>query len=600
MPFLTARMAVSAVGVALLIAWPIVFSSFYELRVFALVGVFALLAMGYQFIFGHAGALSLAQGLFFGLGSYTTAILAVRLGLGFPATFAASIALPVIAAALIALSVLRLSSHYLALATLAISQIVMLEAVDQVSLTGGANGLPGVPAPMMFGLTVGRGFPMVVLIWGLVAVGAAFALWATGGLRGKTLQIVREDEIAARSIGIDTARIRFFMLLLSAGYAGAAGALYAHTVRIASPEALDLKTMITCLTIAVIGGRTNVWGAIVGALFVINLPEWLRFLEQSYVLVTAVLVLLVLIVAPGGLVGLIEKLFPLAQRPVPKDVTSIGNIGSEDRGPAIGATRTTVAAAPCSPSAQLLEIAAISKSFGGIRALSDVSFSLGHGSITGLIGANGSGKTTLVNCITGVEHIDNGRIVLDSTELSGWREHDIARKGVVRTFQNIRLVDDMSVWDNVAVSSFSGRRHLSGYDASASYARAADLLDHVGISDLGRMCGALPYGAKRRVEIARALALQPQLILLDEPAAGLNESEQNDLAARLQGLANTGATMLIVEHNMPFLTRLVSRMICLDQGKIIADGCPQDIYRNPDVLRAYLGSDFTQTDVQGS
>jgi branched-chain amino acid transport system permease protein len=583
------RIVLGGFGLAALSAWPILFSSPYELRIFTLAGVFALMVLGYQFIFGHAGALALSQGAFFGLGAYATALLAVNIGFSFPITFAASIALAVATAALIAIPVLRLSSHYFALATLGIGQIIALIAVEWVSLTGGANGLPGVPPPMMFGVTVGRGFPLLFLVWAIVAIAAVAAWLMMRGLYGKACHMMREDEIAARSLGIDTDRMRFAMLLLSAVYGGAAGALYAHTIRIASPEALEFKTMIACLTMAVVGGRTQAWGAIVGALLIVHLPEWFRVFERSYLMFNSAILIALLVLAPEGIAGLVARLLP--RRPhVNERITAL----PAAKGAALENRRLLLPS-----TTPILEIEGVVKSFGGVRALDAVSFNLYRGTITGLIGPNGSGKTTLVNCMTGIERPDAGRLRLAGTDITRMRTHGIARLGVARTFQNLRLVDDLSVLDNVAVARFEAekvglakalRGGIEDPSLSRAYACALHLLHRLGVTEVERPCGSLPYGLKRRVEIARALALDPTVILLDEPAAGLNESEQNDLAMRLQDLAAGGMTLLIVEHNMPFLRSLASYMVCLDYGKVIARGRPREIYDNPLVLEAYLGT----------
>ncbi|MEP9355550.1 branched-chain amino acid ABC transporter ATP-binding protein/permease [Xanthobacter sp. KR7-65] len=583
-----ARTAVGILFVLALAAWPLVFSSPFDLRIFTLAGVFAVMVIGYQFIFGHVGALALSQATFFGLGAYATAICAVHLGFGFPATLTLSVLVAVSVALFIAIPVLRLGSHYFALATLGISQIVTLVALEWVSLTGGGNGLSGVPLPSIAGLVIPRGWPLMLLVWSFVAAGGFVAWQMMRGLYGKACHVVRDDEVAARSLGIDIHRIRLTMLLLSAAYGGVAGALFAHVNRIASPEALEFKTMVLCLTMAVVGGRTKVAGAIVGALLIVHLPEWFRFLDRSYVMVNAIILIGLLIVAPEGLVGLLDRVLPRAPG------EGMGKTLARHR-PAMSPPARGALLPSTTP---ILEVRNLVKRFGGVKAIDDVSFDLHRGTITAVIGPNGSGKTTLVNCITGVEVPDVGAITLGGSAITGGRPHDIARAGIARTFQNLRLVDDMSVLDNVAVARFEaeGAGPLNALKIGRedprllrAYAYALHLLHRLGVEEVHRLCGSLPYGVKRRVEIARALALDPQVLLLDEPAAGLNESEQNDLAARLQDLAANGVTLLIIEHNMPFLRTLATYMICLDQGRVIAEGRPREIYENPLVLDAYLG-----------
>ena len=558
----------------------------YSLRVLTFAGIYALLVVGYQFIFGHAGALSLAQGTFFGVGAYTTGILGSQLGWPFLATFPLSILLPAALAAVIAAPVLRLESHYFALATLGIGQVVLLAAINWESVTGGANGIPGVPGVHILFWDIPKGLPLLAFVWALVAVGAGLAWQIMRGLYGRAFEIMRENDFAAMSVGIDIAALRFVALVLSAIYAGAAGALYVHTLRVISPEVLEFPIMVACLTMAVVGGRARIAGAIVGAVLLVHLPEWFHFLEEYRLIAYGVTALIMIVIAPYGLVGALERLRqrlwpeppPLAPEPLAPPARRRPD--SSDGG-------------------ALLAVRDLNKAFGGIVAADKLGFEIERGDIVGLIGPNGSGKTTLVNMITGIYRADAGRILLGGVPIDGLPAHEIARRGVGRTFQNINLVDGMTALDNVAVArgqvdGMGFRRALAtfGRDESLIRARAAAMhfLAMLGVADDAlRACGELPYGIKRRVEIARALALDPELLILDEPAAGLNEDEQADLARRLRRLADDGLTLFVIEHNMPFLMPLARRMICLDYGRVIAAGTPREIGAHPDVIAAYLG-----------
>ncbi|MGH7124174.1 MAG: branched-chain amino acid ABC transporter permease, partial [Stellaceae bacterium] len=245
----------------------------YGLRVLTLAGCQALLVLGYQFIFGHAGALSLAQGAFFGLGAYTTAILGTRFHWDFAVTFPLSILVPLAIAGIVAAATLRLASHYFALATLGLAQVALLVAVNAGDWTGGALGLTGVPGISFLGETVPRGLPLAETVWGAVALGAWLAWRLTRGLTGTAYAVLRSDPIAAAATGLAQARLRFAAFLLSAAYAGAAGALQAHTIGVVSSETLEFSAMVTCLAMTVIGGSTRVPGALIGALLLTYLPE---------------------------------------------------------------------------------------------------------------------------------------------------------------------------------------------------------------------------------------------------------------------------------------------------------------------------------------
>ncbi len=573
-------------GIVLLALWPLLMTSAYQVRIFTIVGIYALLALGYQFIFGHAGALALTQGTFFGVGAYVTGILGARYRLGGEFTLPLSMAVPVALAALIAAPVLRLDSHYFALATLGVGQVVLLSVVAGHELTGGANGLSGIPGLALFGFEVAKGYGILAVAWACVAAGAFLSWRVTRGLYGAALHISRENPIAAVSVGIDTARLRFAMFLLSALFAGLAGALYAHTIRVVSPEALEFQIMIACLTITVVGGRTHLAGAILGAILVINLPEWFRAMEKYYLVAYGLALLAMIIAAPYGLIGLLQqgraRWWPERAGALPKPApVPLSRAGDPRSGP-------------------LLEVRDVHKRFGGLKALNGVTLTVAQGEIFGLIGPNGSGKTTLLNIITGIYRADRGGITLVGAGMLGKPSFAIAQGGIARTFQNINLVDEMSVLDNVAVARYgfenAGLKQtvLAGWNDPAwqrARSHAAFLLDTLRVGSVAAVAaGSLPYGLKRKVEIARALALEPRLLLLDEPAAGLNESEQTELAEQLRAFASGGLSILVIEHNMPFLMPLAQRVACLDHGEMIAVGTAAEIRADPRVIEAYLGA----------
>ncbi len=577
-------------GLVLLALWPLQMESAYQIRIFTIVGIYALLALGYQFIFGHAGALALTQGTFFGVGAYVTAILGTRYGLGGEYTLLLAMALPFVLAALIAAPVLRLESHYFALATLGVGQVLLLIVIAWQDLTGGSNGLSGVPGLSIVGLEVKKGHGIMAAVWACVAAGAFLSWRITRGLYGAALHISRENPIAALSVGIDTARLRYAMFLLSAIFAGLAGALYAHTIRVVSPEAMEFPVMVACLTIAVVGGRTHIAGAILGAILIVNLPEWFRAMEKYYLIAYGLALLAMIIAAPYGLIGLLEhwraRLWPETPRTPPPALPLHS-----------AANPAPLAVRQAGP---LLEIRDVHKRFGGLKALNGVSLTVARGEIFGLIGPNGSGKTTLLNIITGIYHAEGGSVVLDGEAIAGKASFLIARSGIARTFQNINLVDEMSVLDNVAVARYGFENAGLAQTVAAGWSdpawkrargQAMSLLEALGVAAMAQVAaGSLAYGLKRKVEIARALALEPKLLLLDEPAAGLNENEQLDLAGRLRVFARDGLSILVIEHNMPFLMPLAERMACFDHGELIATGAPAEIRANPLVIEAYLGA----------
>ena len=559
------------IGAALIVVYAVALGSPYHVRLLTLAGIYALLAIGYHVVFGLAGALSLTQGAFFGLGGYVTAILAGRLGWDATATFPLSIALPVVVAAVIAVPVLHLDSHYFALATLGIGQVLLLVAIKWESLTGGSNGLTGVPGIALAGVSVPSGWPLLVVVWGLVALGAGLAWWLARGLTGRAFHLMRAQKLAAQAIGLDVGRLRLIALLVSAGYAGAAGALQVHTMRLVSTEILEFPVMVACLAMTVVGGRTRISGAILGALLLVHLPEWLRGLDRFYLIGYGALLLATIVAAPFGLTGALERLrarwFPEPAALAPPSIAV----------PAARAVRTD---------APLLVVHGLAKAFGGVRALASVDLAVAPGEIVGLIGPNGSGKTTLLNLVTGVERPDAGTVALDGRPIGGLAVTTIARAGVARSFQTPALADDMSVLDAVAVA----RRHDRGLRIARG--RAMALLGRLGLAEHAlQPCARLAPAQRRRVELARALATSPRLLLLDEPAAGLGAAEQRDLALRLRDLAHAdGIGLLVIEHDIGFLSALADRLVCLVEGSVIAAGTPASVRADPRVREAYLGA----------
>jgi len=557
-----------------------IFASPYGLRVLTLAGCQALLVLGYQFIFGHAGALSLAQGAFFGLGAYTTAILGAHYHWGFAVTFPLSILVPLAIAGAVAVATLRLASHYFALATLGLAQVALLVVVNAGDWTGGALGLTGVPGISLLGLTVSRGLPLTAVVWGVVALGVWLAWRLTRGLTGIAYAVLRSDPLAASAIGLAQSRLRFAAFLLSAGYAGAAGALQAHTIGVVSSETLEFSAMVTCLAMTVIGGSTRIPGALIGALLLTYLPEWLRFLEDRALLAYGVALLAMIIAAPEGIAGLIGRV--LAPRPRASRLPTPASVPLQ-----------TAKSAP-------LEARSLRKSFGGVVALDGVDLVIEPGEILGLIGPNGSGKTTLANVISGLVAPDGGVMRLGSRNLRTLSAEQIARAGIARGFQTPALPPSLSVLELVALARASNAGtigflpSLRGRDAGRPRRRfeaeALDLLVRVGLStDANEPCGALPARLAWRIELARALALDPVLVILDEPAAGLGEGEQAQLGTVLREIASRGIALLVIEHNMPFLIPTASRIMVLDQGRVISKGRPAEVLRDPAVIAAYLG-----------
>jgi branched-chain amino acid transport system permease protein len=378
--------------------------------------------------------------------------------------------------------------------------------------------------------------------------------------------------------------------LLSAAYGGWAGALMAHVLRVVSPENLDLSLMATCLIMTVVGGSTRPLGAIVGALLIVFLRERFRIAQNYSLIAYTSATLIVLIIAPYGIVGSLERLWTRFLRSPARVCPS----GIAEKVDLVGMPKP-----PPPDDRPLLDVRDVVKQFGGVRALDGIDLTVRPGEIVGLIGPNGSGKTTLINVVSGLYAADAGEVFFSGQTIVDLPAHAISKLGMARTFQHIDLVDELSVIDNIAIGTFNSERATLPAALTAlggdprlrkARARAAALAVLLGGSEIAdARCGELPYGTRRRVEVARALAANPRLLLLDEPAAGLNELEQADLAGRIKRIAEAGVTVLVIEHNLIFLGALASRLVCLDRGRIIAAGSPDEVRRDPRVVEAYLG-----------
>lgn len=519
------------------------FGGGYEQRLMALAAGAALMAIGYQLVFGQAGALSLAQGACFAIGAYTAGILG-RMGWPLWAELPATVLVPAVLAGLAHWPVRRLEGHFFALATLGFAVLVRLVAVDAQGLTGGANGLAGVAG-------FGRGAAAMLVGWAAVGLAAALALWLKRGGNGPALALVRADGDLARASGLDPERIRARGFVLAAGFAGAGGALQAHVLGLVSPDVAEFSVMVGCLAMVVIGGRGSVAGAVLGAMLITHLPEWLRPLGASYRIAYGVGLFACLLLAPAGMIGSLERLWRRGDMPA---ATAGGK----------------------APSGAILRIDNVAKSYGGIAVLGGVTLEVRPGEIVGLIGPNGSGKTTLINLISGLDRPDGGRITLGDKRLDRLSPDRIALAGVARSFQSPAFLDEMAPLDLVAAA-------LAAKDGCAGFGAAADLAIL-----RARAAGLLQRAPS--TDIARALALDPAILLLDEPAAGLDAGERRRLGQLLRALAGEGRGLLVVEHDMVFLMGLVDRVAVLLDGRIALIGTPEQVRADPAVRAAYLGA----------
>jgi len=550
----------------------------YQLYVLALVGLTAIVGVGLNVLLGLSGQISLGHVAFYAIGAYVIGILTTKTTVGFWTALPLAGVVSGVAGALLAVPALRVRGPYLAMVTIAFGFIVEQGAAELSGLTGGWNGIIGIPTPSVAGHKFAER-EIVVLVLGMTSL----AFWLFARLEaspwGKAMRAVRDSEIASQSIGFDPTLTRSVAFALSAVAAGLAGGVFAAMSDFISPESFPFFQSILFLLVVMIGGADRMFGPLIGALIVVLLPELLSWLAEYRLLFVGLLLLGVLRLAPGGLVGLIG-----------------GSWVDSGEGRPAEAKRNVAAMLAVAEGGSTLVVEGLSVSFGGVNAVANLSFAAEPGRITSIIGPNGAGKSTVLNLACGFYRPDRGSIRLGSREIAGLRSHQVARAGIARTYQTTQLFERMSVIDNVLVALRRGRLAATELftpdrDVERS-ALAESLIAFVGYrGPLNRPAAQLPHADKRLIEIARALALAPSVLALDEPAAGLDSGDKLRLGELLGKVAAAGVVVLLIEHDMKLVMAASDHVVVLDAGQKIAEGPPVVIGRDPLVLKAYLGGE---------
>ena len=548
----------------------------YYVFVLANVALLAIVGVGMNVLLGLTGQVSFGHVGFYAIGAYTVAILTGSAGWNFWLAWPVAMLLAGAAGWLLALPALRVKGPYLAMITIAFGFIVEHGAIEWRGLTGGQNGLMGIAQPSLFGVGGERGVTMIALITAAVAL-TAFALLSRGTW-GAAMRAVKDSETAAESIGIDPVRVKTVAFALSAALAGLAGGLFAPLSGMVTPNSFAFIQSILFVLVVMIGGAGAVLGPVFGAVIVGLLPELLSSLEEFRLLFFGALLLVVLWVAPGGVSGLFAHWRSRAVPALPN---------------AAGAALGTALPLPVRVR-QALGASGLTRVFGGVRAVSGLDLQVPAGAVTALIGPNGAGKTTALNMLSGFYTPSSGSFALGAAPLQGGVAWRAARRGVARTYQTSQLFGTLSVEDNVALAASQGRLGaLLGaqrFSAPAVRERSRELLVACGYHGAPNALAAdLPHVDRRVVEIARALATDPDVLLLDEPAAGLSREDKAQLAALLRRIAQAGIGVLLVEHDMALVMDISDQVVVLDAGQRLAAGSPAAIQQDPAVRKAYLG-----------
>jgi branched-chain amino acid transport system permease protein len=572
----------------------------YTIHVVDVTLLLALLAVGLGLAMGVAGQINLAQVAFYGVAAYATAILTTKAGLGFWTAGLIALAVAAGFGLLVGTTALRIQSHYLGIVTLGLA-LAFTNWVTNAQIGGGAEGITSIPVPTFPGVDLTSEYLYYYLELIVFAIALGFGLFVVHTPLGRRMRAMRDDSLAAGAVGVEVPMLRMTAFLLSAVFGGAAGVLYAGLIRYVAPDSFNIATMFLLLAMVIIGGRQSLIGCVVGAIALAEVRDLLVDYPTYAQLAYGSVVVLIVVFFPAGLAGLPRQVRRLLHR--------AGWWRQTATAPVLRAFQPYEPEPGTSdPAPVLLDIRVLSKNFRGLRALRDVSLTVHDGEIRGIVGPNGSGKTTLFNVISGFYRPTGGEVAIGGRRVTGARPHTVAQAGVARTFQNLRLFRALTVRDNILVALDRTRIWASWryalwqigvwrYDQRLR-ADADAILERFGLSDFaGSLPGALPYGTQRRVEMARAMARRPRLLLLDEPAAGLNGEEVRQLGDIVRSIRASGVTVVIIEHNMSLVMSLCDRITVLSSGSVIADGSPAKVAIAPQVIEAYLGDSAMSADV---